>query len=58
MNFSFLKNISPMYLYLVSIISFVLANVTREINVTLYYALLLLGLVFFVLGLLRRMQSK
>ncbi len=58
MNFSFLKKISPMYLYLASIISFVLANITREINFILYYLLILLGLIFFVAGFLIQIKSK
>ena len=58
MDFSSLKNTPPMYLYLVSIVSFVLANVVRDKSVGFYYFLLIIGLVFFVLGFLRRMKTK
>jgi hypothetical protein len=58
MDFSSLKNTPPMYLYLVSIVSFVLANVVRDKSVGFYYFLLVMGLFFFVLGFLRRMKTK
>ena len=58
MDFSSLKNISAMYLYLASIISFVIANGIRDINVTIYYFLILVGLVFFVLGFMKRLKTK
>jgi hypothetical protein len=58
MDFSSLKNTPPMYLYLVSIISFVLANVIRDKSLGFYYFLLIIGLVFFVLGFMRRLKTK
>ncbi|MFV8334091.1 hypothetical protein [Flavobacterium sp. GSP14] len=58
MNFSSLKNTPPMYLYLVSIISFVLANVIRDKSLGFYYFLLLVGFIFFILGFIRRMKAK
>ena len=58
MDFSSLKNTPPMYLYLVSIVSFVLANVVRDKSVGFYYFLLIIGLIFFVLGFLKRMKTK
>ena len=58
MDFSFLKNTPPMYLYLVSIVSFVLANVVRDKSVGFYYFLLIIGLICFVLGFLKRMKTK
>lgn len=58
MNFSSIKNASPIYFYFVSIVAFVLANSIREINISLYYALLVIGLVFFFLGLMRRIKQR
>ncbi|MFV8353333.1 hypothetical protein [Flavobacterium sp. XS2P14] len=58
MNFSSLKNTPPLYLYLVSIISFVLANVIRDKSLGFYYFLLLVGVIFFILGFIRRMKAK
>jgi len=58
MDFSSLKNIPPMYLYLVSIISFILANLIRDKSLGFYYFLLVIGLVFFVLGFMRRLKTK
>ncbi|SDI05331.1 hypothetical protein SAMN04488062_12130 [Flavobacterium omnivorum] len=58
MDFSSLKNTPPMYLYLVSIISFILANLVRDKSLAFYYFLLIIGLVFFVLGFMRRLKSK
>jgi len=54
----FFKNASPILFYFISIAAFVLANVIREINITIYYALLIVGLVFFFLGLMRRIKQK
>jgi len=58
MDFSSLKNTPPMYLYLVSIISFILANLVRDKSLGFYYFLLVIGLVFFVLGFMRRLKTK
>ena len=58
MDFSSLKNTPPMYLYLVSIISFVLANVIQDKSLSLYYFLLIVGFIFFVLGFIRRIKTK
>ena len=58
MDFSSLKNTPPMYLYLVSIISFILANLVRDKSLGFYYFLLIIGLVFFVLGFMRRLKIK
>jgi hypothetical protein len=57
MNFSSLKNASPIYFYFVSIAAFVLANMIRTTSVGVYYALLIVGLVFFFLGLMRRIKK-
>ena len=50
--------ISPITFYFISIICFVLANVIREQSVPVYYLSLVLGLVFFFLGLYKRVNSK
>lgn len=54
----FMKNYNPIHFYFVSIIAFVLANVFREKSIPLYYALLLIGVVFFVLGVIKRVQNR
>lgn len=58
MNLSSLKNISSMYLYFISIIFFIASSYAREINKLVYEFLLLLGLLFFVLGIIKRLKSK
>jgi hypothetical protein len=58
MNFSSFKNSNPIYFYFASIIAFVLANIVRDKNLSIYYILLILGLVFFVLGFMKRMKTK
>ncbi|PKB17773.1 hypothetical protein CLU82_3013 [Flavobacterium sp. 5] len=58
MDFSFFKNAKPIFFYFISIAAFVLANVSREINSSVYYALLIVGLVFFFLGLMRRINQR
>jgi hypothetical protein len=57
MDFSSLKNASPIYFYFVSIAAFILANLIRETSVSFYYVLLIIGLVFFFLGLMRRIKK-
>jgi hypothetical protein len=52
------NNIPPIYFYFGSILSFVLSNIFREQNITLYYVLLVVGVILFLLGLLRRIQTK
>jgi len=58
MNFPFLKNIQPIYLYLISILAFVLANIIREKNPFLYGISLAIGLIFFLFGLYSRIAKK
>ncbi|RKS92356.1 hypothetical protein BC952_2248 [Flavobacterium limicola] len=58
MDFSSLKNTPPMYLYLVSIISFILANLVRDKSLGFYYFLLIMGLVSFVLGFMKSLKTK
>jgi hypothetical protein len=58
MNFSSFKNSNPIYFYFISITSFVLANLVRGKSIGFYYFLLVIGLVFFVLGMVKRMKNK
>lgn len=47
-----------MAFYFISVIAFVLANVIREQSVPVYYLSLVIGLVFFFLGLYKRVNTK
>jgi hypothetical protein len=58
MNFSSLKNIPTIYIYLLSVISFVLSNVVRDKNMVLYYVLLILGAGFFIFGFLKSRNKR
>ena len=58
MNFSSIKNLSAIYLYLISVICFVIANVIRDYNLIFYYILLMLGIGFFVIGLTKRIKKQ
>jgi hypothetical protein len=58
MNFSSFKNTNPIYFYFISISSFVLANIARSKSIDLYYFLLIIGVIFFVIGMVRRVKSK
>ncbi|SHH02685.1 hypothetical protein SAMN05444372_11324 [Flavobacterium micromati] len=58
MNFSFFKNIPTLYFYLVSIVCFVVANIIRDKNIAIYYILLLIGIVSFFFGVIRRVKSR
>jgi hypothetical protein len=58
MSFSSLKNISPLAFYFASVICFVLANVLRDNSLSFYYVLLVLGIGFFFMGILKRMKTK
>lgn len=58
MSFSSLKNITPVTFYFASVISFVLANVLKDKGLSFYYILLILGLTFFFMGMLKRIRTK
>jgi len=58
MNFESLKNISAVAFYFASVICFVLANVLKDSNLSVYYVLLVLGIVFFFMGVLKRMRTN
>ncbi len=55
---NFIKNNTSMTFYIVSIISFFIANFIRDKNLTIYFGLLIIGLFFFVLGLIKRFGRK
>ena len=56
--FSSFKNISPIYLYMISVVCFVIANVIRDQYINLYYILLIIGIIFFVLGFKNRISNN
>jgi hypothetical protein len=58
MDFSSFKNISPIFLYLLSVISFVLANLFRDKSDFLYGFLLVFGAGFFIFGFLKSRKNK
>ncbi|MCP2027647.1 hypothetical protein L1276_002807 [Flavobacterium sp. HSC-32F16] len=58
MSLESLKNISAVAFYFASVICFVLANVLKDGNLSVYYILLVLGIVFFFMGVLKRLRSK
>ncbi|MEY4963180.1 MAG: hypothetical protein RLZZ323_499 [Bacteroidota bacterium] len=55
---NFFGKLSPMAFYFISVICFVLANVVREQSIPVYYLSLVVGLVFFFLGLYKRVTAK
>ena len=55
---NFIKNNSAMTFYVVSIINFFIANFIRDKNLTIYFGLIILGLFFFILGLVKRFGKK
>ena len=56
--FSSFKNITPVAFYFASVLSFVLANVLKDKSLSFYYILLVLGIVFFFMGMLKRIKTK
>ncbi|MET3031236.1 hypothetical protein [Flavobacterium johnsoniae] len=58
MSLESFKNITPLTFYFVSVVCFVLANVTRDKSLSFYYILLVLGVVFFFMGILKRLKTK
>lgn len=56
--FSSFKNIAPIYLYMISVVCFVIANIIRDQYINLYYILLIIGIIFFVLGFKNRISKK
>lgn len=58
MSFESFKNISAVAFYFASVICFVLANVLKGGNLSVYYVLLVLGIVFFFMGVLKRLRTK
>ncbi len=58
MSFESLKNISAVAFYFASVICFVLANVLKDNNLSVYYILLVLGIILFFLGILKRIRTN
>ncbi len=54
----FLDNNSAMTFYVISIVSFFMANFIRDKNLTIYFGLLIIGLIFFILGLVKRFRRR
>ncbi len=52
------KKLSPMAFYFISVIAFVLANVIKEQSISVYYLCIVVGLLFFFLGLYKRVRAK
>ncbi|MDQ6531562.1 hypothetical protein [Flavobacterium sp. LHD-85] len=53
-----MKNISALTFYFASVLSFVLANVLKDKNLSVYYILLVLGIVLFFLGVLKKRKTN
>lgn len=58
MNFTFFKNNTPIFYYLISMFSFVFANLVGEKNSIIYLFLLGFGLLSFLVGLYFRITKK
>jgi hypothetical protein len=58
MNFPSIKNIPPIYLYLISFLLFVISNLIKEKSPIFYGILLPVGTIFFLLGLYNRISNK
>ncbi|CAC9975653.1 hypothetical protein DBB36_08005 [Flavobacterium sp. WLB] len=58
MSFSSFKNISAVAFYFASVICFVFANILRDNSLSFYYVLLVLGIGFFFMGVLKRLRTK
>ncbi len=53
-----MKNISALTFYFASVICFVLANVLKDNNLSVYYILLVAGIILFFLGILKRIKTN
>lgn len=53
-----MKNISPIYLYFISLVAFVVANVLREKNDFAYGAFLGIGVVVFLFAIYKKFGSN
>ncbi|WP_169736898.1 hypothetical protein [Flavobacterium daejeonense] len=49
-----MKNIAPIYLYMISVVCFVAANLVRDQYLNLYYILLIVGILSFFIGFKNR----
>jgi len=53
-----MKNISALTFYFASVICFVFANVLKDNNISVYYILLVAGIILFFLGILKRIKTN
>ncbi|SDK03014.1 hypothetical protein SAMN05192550_3211 [Flavobacterium glycines] len=53
-----MKNITPIYLYMISVACFALANLIRDQYRTFYFILLVIGIILCILGFKNRIQNK
>ncbi|AXB58849.1 hypothetical protein HYN86_20570 [Flavobacterium fluviale] len=58
MSFDSLKNIPAIAFYFASVICFVFANLLKDNNLSLYYVLLVSGIILFFLGVLKRIKTN
>ncbi|MFB9076897.1 hypothetical protein ACFFLS_23200 [Flavobacterium procerum] len=58
MSLESLKNISAVAFYFASVICFVLANVLKDSNLSVYYILMVAGIILFFLGVLKRANAN
>lgn len=58
MSFESLKNISSIALYFASIICLVLANVLKKDSLSIYYILMVTGVILFFLGVIKRTKTN
>ena len=54
----FFTNTPAMTFYIISIASFFIANFVRDKSFAIYFALLTIGLIFLILGLVKRFSQK
>lgn len=52
------NSISPLTFYFISMICFVVSNLIESQSRVVYYGTLLLGLLFFLVGFFKRMNTK
>lgn len=53
-----MKNIAPIYFYMISVVCFVAANLIRDQYLTFYYVLLIVGILSFFIGFKNRSKSN
>ncbi|WP_204251693.1 hypothetical protein [Flavobacterium ginsenosidimutans] len=53
-----MKNISAITFYFASVVCFVFANLLKDNNLSVYYVLLVVGIILFFLGVLKRIKTN